>query len=158
MDIALYQPDQPPNTGTLLRLGACMDVPVHIIEPCGFPFSPKAIKRYAMDYADQVHMHHHLDWSNFQNWHQRSQRRLVLLTTQSSTIYSDFTYRADDILMVGSESSGVPEGVHSYCDARVTVPMKTEVRSLNIAVALSMVLGEALRQTDMLPLATKTTG
>lgn len=153
MDIALYQPDQPPNTGTLLRLGACMDVPVHIIEPCGFPFSPKAIKRYAMDYAEHVHMHHHLDWNNFQNWHQMSQRRLVLLTTQSPTVYSDFSFRPNDILMVGSESAGVPTDVHSYCDARVTVPMKTEVRSLNIAVALSMVLGEALRQTDLLPIA-----
>ena len=151
MDIALYQPDQPPNTGTLLRLGACMDVPVHIIEPCGFPFSPKAIKRYAMDYADHVQMHHHLDWTIFQNWHQMSHRRLVLLTTRSTTVYSDFSFQPDDILIVGSESAGVPEGVHAYCDARVTVPMKAEVRSLNIAVALSMVLGEALRQTDLLP-------
>lgn len=157
MDIALYQPDQPPNTGTLLRLGACMDVPVHIIEPCGFPFSPKAIKRYAMDYADHVDMHHHLDWENFQNWHQKSSRRLVLLTTQSSTVYSDFTFRPDDILLVGSESAGVPADVHAYSDARVTVPMKTEVRSLNIAVALSIVLGEGLRQTNMFPNATKQT-
>jgi tRNA (cytidine/uridine-2'-O-)-methyltransferase len=157
MDIALYQPDQPPNTGTLLRLGACMGVPVHIIEPCGFPFSPKAIKRYAMDYADHVEMRHHLDWASFQNWHQISRRRLVLLTTQSSTVYSDFTFRSDDILMVGSESAGVPADVHTYSDKRVTVPMKAEVRSLNIAVALSMVLGEGLRQTNMFPKATKVT-
>lgn len=156
MDIALYQPDQPPNTGTLLRLGACMGVSVHIIEPCGFPFSPKAIKRYAMDYADHVEMLHHLDWVDFQKWHQLSHRRLVLLTTQSSTPYSEFTFRPDDILMVGSESSGVPAEVHSYSDVRVTVPMRPEVRSLNIAVALSMVLGEALRQTDTLPDTSKT--
>lgn len=153
MDIALFQPDQPPNTGTLLRLGACMGVPVHIIEPCGFPFSPKAIKRYAMDYADHVEMHHHLDWANFQDWHQKANRRLVLLTTKSSTTYNTFTFRSDDIIMVGSESAGVPADVHAYSDARVVIPMKAEVRSLNVAVALSMVLGEAMRQTDKFPTA-----
>lgn len=110
-----------------------------------------------MDYADHVEMRHHLDWGDFQNWHQMSQRRLVLLTTQSSTVYSDFIFRPDDILMVGSESAGVPPEVHTYSDERVTVPMKAEVRSLNIAVALSMVLGEGLRQTNEFPAKSKVT-
>lgn len=147
MDLALFQPDQPPNTGTLLRLGACTKTPVHVIEPCGFPFSPKAVKRYAMDYADHVQLHHHLEWSAFEGWRAGEGRRLVLLTTQAVQSYVDFDFEEDDILIVGSESSGAPDFVHAAANARVTIPMLAEVRSLNVAVAAAMVLGEALRQT-----------
>lgn len=151
MDIALYQPDQPPNTGTLLRLGACMQVPVHVIEPCGFPFSRRALQRYAMDYADLVDLRHHVDWNAFENWRMKAGRRLVLLTTKTEQDYGAFAFRDDDILLVGSESSGVPDNVHEKADARVTIPMSPEVRSLNVAVAMSMVLGEGLRQTNSWP-------
>jgi len=151
MDIALYQPDQPPNTGTLLRLGACMKTPVHVIEPCGFPFSRRALQRYAMDYADLVDLHHHLSWEAFADWWQASGRRLVLLSTKAATSYTDFEFLPDDILMVGSESSGVPETVHSAVDARVIIPMHPDVRSLNVAVSMAMVLGEGLRQTASWP-------
>lgn len=151
MDIALFEPDQPPNTGTLLRLGACMDTPVHVIEPCGFPFSPKAVKRYAMDYADHVHMHHHLDWNAFTEWQAAHGRRLILLTTKGDVAYTSFAFRPDDILMVGSESKGAPEVVHTHANACVTIPMAHGLRSLNVAAAMAMVLGEALRQTETGP-------
>ncbi len=121
---------------------------MHIIEPCGFPFSPKAVKRYAMDYADHVQLHHHLEWSAFETWRADAGRRLVLLTTQAVQSYVDFNFEDDDILIVGSESSGAPDYVHAVADARVTIPMTAQVRSLNVAVAAAMVLGEALRQTD----------
>jgi len=151
MDIALYQPDQPQNTGTLLRLGACMDCPVHVIEPCGFPFSARALKRSAMDYADFVTLNHHIDWPAFEDWRKQRGRRLVLLTTKADCAYTDFTFAPDDILMVGSESSGVPGEVHAAADARVTIPMVAEARSINVAVSMAMVLGEALRQTNGWP-------
>lgn len=151
MDIALYQPDQPPNTGTLLRLGACMQVPVHIIEPCGFPFSRRALQRYAMDYADHVELHHHMDWAAFETWRQNAARRLILLTTKTDTAYSDFEFQPNDILLVGSESTGAPESVHTAVDARLTIPMSKQVRSLNVAVSMAMVLGEGLRQTGCWP-------
>lgn len=151
MDIVLFQPDQPPNTGTLLRLGACMEVPVHIIEPCGFPFSKRALKRSAMDYADHVELHHHIDFAAFEEWRAASGRRLILLTTKAETAYSGFEFKKDDLLMVGSESSGAPESVHQAADARVTIPMSKQVRSLNVAVSMGMVLSEALRQTDSWP-------
>jgi tRNA (cytidine/uridine-2'-O-)-methyltransferase len=151
MDIALYQPDQPPNTGTLLRLGACMNVTVHVIEPCGFPFSKRALQRYAMDYADIVDMHHHLSWDAFNEWRNNAARRLILLTTKSHTNYSDFEFKAEDILMVGSESTGAPESVHREVDARITIPMSKQARSINVAISMGMVLGEGLRQTDGWP-------
>lgn len=151
MNIALYQPDQPPNTGTLLRLGACMNTPVHVIEPCGFPFSRRALQRYAMDYADLVDLHHHLDWDSFMNWCKDNDRRIILLTTKAAHPYCDFEFRPDDVLLVGSESTGVPESVHNIADDRITVPMAPEVRSLNVAVSMAMVLGEALRQTNTWP-------
>ena len=155
MDVALYQPDQPQNTGTLLRLGACMDVPVHVIEPCGFPFSNRALKRSAMDYADLVRLHHHLDWQAFEDRRKMQQQRLILLTTKGTTAYTDFAFTADDILLVGSESSGVPNGVHQTADARITIPMAPGARSINVAVSMAMVLGEALRQTGCWPQATE---
>ncbi|NVJ98575.1 MAG: tRNA (cytidine(34)-2'-O)-methyltransferase [Alphaproteobacteria bacterium] len=152
MNIALFQPDQPQNTGTMLRLGACMDVPVHVVEPCGFPFSHRALKRSSMDYADIVTLHHHMDWEAFQGWKKEAGGRLILLTTKSDTPYTDFSFETGDILMVGSESTGAPDFVHEAADARVTIPMQAAARSINVAVSLSMVLGEALRQTRQFPI------
>ncbi len=151
MDIALFQPDQAQNTGTLLRLGACMDVPVHVIEPCGFPFSARALKRSAMDYADIVDLHHHLDWNAFEDWRKAESRRVILLTTKTNANYADFTFEPDDILLVGSESAGAPPEVHAAANARITVPMQTGARSINVAISMAMVLGEAIRQTNSWP-------
>ncbi|UTW56930.1 tRNA (cytidine(34)-2'-O)-methyltransferase [Kordiimonas sp. SCSIO 12610] len=148
MDVALYQPDQPQNAGTILRTGACLNIPVHIIEPCGFPFSVKAFRRSAMDYADLATIHHHADYSSFEASSKRGNRRIILLTTKADCDYLDFKFQADDILLVGSESSGVPDHVHAGADARITIPMRPEARSLNVAMSLAMVVGEAIRQTN----------
>lgn len=156
MRLALYQPDIPPNTGTILRLGACLGVPVDIIEPCGFPFSDKALRRAGMDYLDHVEMARHLSWEDFLAARaaagQDAKGRIVLLTTRAETAYADFAFRSDDILLLGRESSGVPEEIHGVADARVKVPMAPCVRSLNVAIAAAMVLGEALRQTGQMRL------
>ena len=151
MEIALFQPDQPQNTGTLLRLGACMDVPVHIVEPCGFPFSHRALKRSAMDYADAVDMKQHVDWQAFEDARKAAGKRLILLTTKGTTAYTDFKFTGNDILMVGSESSGVPQNVHDAAHACLVIPMAPKLRSINVAISMGMVLGEALRQTGFWP-------
>jgi len=151
MRLALYQPDIPQNTGTILRLGACMDVAVDIIEPCGFPFSDKSLRRAGMDYLDQVDVTRHLSWEDFLESPGNKPGRIVLLTTRGSTAYTDFGFLKDDILLLGRESAGVPEEVHNAADARIKIPMAAGVRSLNIAVAAAMVLGEALRQTGLQP-------
>lgn len=148
MRLALYEPDIPQNTGTLMRLAACLAVPLDIIEPCGFLLSDKNLKRAGMDYTDNLDLTRHLDWTSFQNAQQG--RRIVLLTTKTDLCYTDFAFRPDDVLLAGRESAGVPDSVHDACTARVTVPMAAGLRSLNVAVAAAMVLGEALRQTDLL--------
>ncbi|MEM9279764.1 MAG: tRNA (cytidine(34)-2'-O)-methyltransferase [Pseudomonadota bacterium] len=145
-DLVLYQPDIPGNTGTLLRLGACMGVKVHIIEPAGFRLDEKAFRRAGMDYVEQAAMHRHLNWEVFEAWREEHKRRLILLTTKSDMSYTGFSYTTNDLLMLGRESSGVPENVHQTADARLTIPMKGEARSLNVALSGAMVLGEALRQ------------
>ncbi len=147
MRLALYQPDQPQNTGTILRLGACMGVDVHIIEPCGFPFSVKALRRAAMDYVDHVNITRHVDFEAFEAWREADGGRLALLSTKASTPYCDALYSKDDILLLGQESAGVPEAVHATADMRLIIPMQPQLRSLNVAISAAMVLGEALRQT-----------
>lgn len=147
-DLALFQPDIPGNTGTLLRLAACMGVKVHIIEPAGFRLDEKAFRRAGMDYIDQAAMQRHLNWTEFQNWRVQSQRRLLLLTTKSDKAYTQFQYHEDDLLLLGRESSGAPDYVHEAADARLTIPMHGEARSLNMALTGAMVLGEALRQSS----------
>ncbi|MFD1696314.1 tRNA (cytidine(34)-2'-O)-methyltransferase [Roseibium aestuarii] len=149
--LVLYQPDIPQNTGTLLRLSACLGRTVHLIEPAGFPLSDKGLKRAGMDYLDQAALVRHMSHAHFEAWRLSEGRRLVLLTTRSDLPYTDFTFRTDDLLMLGRESSGVPEAVHDGADARITVPMRPETRSLNVAIAGAMVLGEALRQTSAFP-------
>jgi len=149
MRLALYQPDIPPNVGTLLRLAACMGVAVDIIEPCGFPISDRTLKRAVMDYAEHAVVARHASWAAYLR--QRAPSRLVLLSTKADLAYCDFGFAAEDTLLLGRESAGVPEEVHAEADARVKVPMMPGLRSLNVAVAAAMVLGEALRQTHSLP-------
>jgi tRNA (cytidine/uridine-2'-O-)-methyltransferase len=149
--LALYQPDQPGNTGTLLRTCACLGVPIEIIEPCGFPFSDKALARAGMDYMDRGQLTRHLDWTAFESWRGASGKRLVLLTTKGATPHTDLSYCRNDVLMVGQESSGVPDAVHAAADARVVIPLKPGLRSVNVAIAAAMVLAEALRQTKGFP-------
>ncbi len=150
-DIALFQPDIPQNTGTILRLAACMGVGVHLIEPAGFPISDSALKRAGMDYLERATMMRHSSFLAFEDWRRPQGRRLILLTTKAALPYPDFRFRPGDILMTGRESSGVPEDIHQLADARVTIPMAEGMRSINVAVSAGMVLGEALRQTGTFP-------
>jgi tRNA (cytidine/uridine-2'-O-)-methyltransferase len=147
MQIALYQPDIPQNTGTILRLCACMDVAAHIIEPAGFAVSDRLFRRAGMDYLDQVRWVRHDSWTRFEDWRREGGHRLLLFTTKGATPYLDFTYQASDILLFGRESAGVPQEVAQAADARLVIPLKAGLRSLNVATAAAMALGEALRQT-----------
>ncbi len=150
MRLALYQPDIPQNAGTMLRLAACLGVPVDLIEPAGFVMTEKHLRRAGMDYLEHTELVRHPSWQAFINRPER-QGRLVLLTTRADTTYVDFRFAANDTLIVGRESEGVPDAVHQFVDAAVRVPMVAGLRSLNVAVAAAMVLGEALRQTNQLP-------
>ena len=147
MRIALYQPDIPQNTGTILRLCACLDVGAHIIEPAGFPVSDRAFRRAGMDYLDQVRLTRHISWTEFEQWRRENGRRLVLFTTKGATSYLDFRYEPLDILLFGRETIGVTDQVVAAADARVKIPVKQGLRSLNVAMAAAMAVGEALRQT-----------
>ncbi|MCR6672397.1 tRNA (cytidine(34)-2'-O)-methyltransferase [Devosia ginsengisoli] len=147
VDLALYQPDIANNTGTLIRLGACLGTTIHLIHPTGFPFSPKALARAGLDYVDHASVHEHVSWTAFNAWQQEQGRRLVLLTTRAETSAYAVEYRDEDILMVGRESAGVPGTVAEACDVRVRIPMREGMRSINVALAATLVLGEAKRQT-----------
>ncbi|MGB0671659.1 MAG: tRNA (cytidine(34)-2'-O)-methyltransferase [Rhodospirillales bacterium] len=149
MRLALFEPDIPQNTGTLLRLCACLGLGVDVIEPCGFVFSDSRMKRAGMDYLDRVDLQRHASWNRFEA---ALQGRLVLLTTKGDQAYTDLAFQPDDVLLVGRESAGVPDTVHARADARVTIPMQTGFRSLNVALAAAMVAGEALRQTRGFPI------
>ena len=148
MQIALFQPDIPPNTGTILRLCACLDVTAHIIEPAGFAVSDRAFRRAGMDYLDQVTLIRHASWEKFEAWRREANHRLLLFTTKGAVSYLDFRYGASDILLFGRETVGVPEEVQVAADARLKIPIKASLRSLNVAVAAAMAIGEALRQTQ----------
>ena len=139
MQIALYQPDIPQNTGALLRLAACLDTGVHIIEPAGFDASERALRRAGLDYIEHVRITRHASFEAFERWRKTKILRLVLLTTQASTPYTELSYRADDILMLGRESAGVPKEVQEIADKRVLVPMAEGRRSLNLVTAAAMV-------------------
>ncbi len=145
MRIALYEPDIPQNTGALIRLGACFGIPVDIIEPCGFLFTDSKLKRAGMDYLEQVEVVRHTSWAAFCD--ARAGQRLVLLTTKANTVHCEFAFQGDDVLIVGRESAGVPETVHRAIAARLRIPMRPGMRSLNVAQAGAIVLAEALRQT-----------
>lgn len=147
MRLALYQPDIPQNMGTLMRLGACLDVSIDVIGPTGFDMSDKALKRAAMDYLSKTDLTRHLSFAQYLDSSQRKQGRLILTTTKTKQIYTDFEFKETDILLLGRESAGVPEEVAERADEKITIPMQNDMRSLNIAVAGAMILGEALRQT-----------
>lgn len=147
MRIALYEPDIPQNTGTILRLCACLGIEAHIVEPAGFPVTDRAFRRAGMDYLDRVDIIRHPSFAAFAEWRRRAGHRLVLLTTAAEPCYLDHAYRAEDILLFGRESAGVPESVHNEADVRLRIPIRRGLRSLNIAMAAAMVAGEALRQT-----------
>lgn len=144
--LALYQPDMPPNTGTMMRMCACLGIGLDIIEPCGFPLDDAKLRRAAMDYIDHLDWARHADWGAFEQ--QIRPRRLVLLTTKGAMPYTSFAFQADDILMVGRESAGVPDDVHNRADTRVVIPLVPSLRSLNVAISAAMVVGEALRQVQ----------
>lgn len=151
MKIALYQPDIAANVGAIMRLGACLDVAVDVIEPCGFPFDMRQIRRVALDYIEHVDLSRHASWETFLSAHREQGGRLILLSTEGQARYDKFAFRPDDTLLLGRESAGVPPEVRAAADDCVTVPMAANMRSLNVASACAMVLGEALRQTDLLP-------
>ena len=147
MRIALYQPDIPQNTGTILRLCACLDVEAHIIEPAGFPISDRHFRRAGMDYLDQVAIVRHISWTHFEAWRREAGYRLALFTTKGAKPYLSHTYSDDEILLFGRESAGVPEDVANAANSRVVIPMRESLRSINLAMTVAMALGEALRQT-----------
>jgi tRNA (cytidine/uridine-2'-O-)-methyltransferase len=152
MRLALYQPDIPQNTGTMLRLAACLGVAVDIVEPAGFDVSDRNFRRAGLDYLDHLDITRHASWRAFEEWRRTGGLRLVLATTKAALPYTDFAFDPNDILLLGRESAGVPDEVHQAADARVAVPMREDMRSLNVAVAAAMILGEALRQTALFPL------
>ena len=150
MRLALFEPDIPQNAGAiLLRLGACLGVAVDIIEPCGFSLSDRALKRAGMDYLEKARLRRHPSWQRFLA--DREPGRLVLLTTKAAQPYAGFAFAPDDTLLLGRESAGVPDAVHECADARLLIPMLAGARSLNVAQAAAMVLGEALRQCGLFP-------
>ncbi|NIX76237.1 tRNA (cytidine(34)-2'-O)-methyltransferase [Microvirga terricola] len=150
--LAIYQPDIPQNTGTMLRLAACLGVPVEIIEPAGFDVSDRNLRRSGMDYIGHTAITRHISWRSFEAWRQENKARLVLATTKSSVPYTDFAFAPEDIILVGRESAGVPDEVHEAADARIVIPMQPGLRSLNVAVTAAMLLGESLRQTKAFPI------
>lgn len=148
MRLALFEPDIPQNAGALLRLGACLGIGVDIVEPCGFLLDDRRLRRAGMDYLDLVDMRRHSSWVAFRP---TCAGRLVLLTTRGETAHTDFRFEADDTILVGRESSGVPEEIHRAANARLRIPMVEGARSLNVALAAAIVLGHALTQTQQWP-------
>jgi tRNA (cytidine/uridine-2'-O-)-methyltransferase len=151
MRVALYQPDIPQNAGTIIRLAACTGVAVDIIGPVGFDLSSRALKRAALDYFEAASIARHTSFADYKHAAETRGARLILLTTRSRTPYHEIAFRPSDIMLVGRESAGVPDEVHAAADLSVCVPIRSGLRSLNVAVALAMVLGEALRQTGGFP-------
>jgi tRNA (cytidine/uridine-2'-O-)-methyltransferase len=151
MQIALYQPDIPQNAGTILRLCACLRVKAHLIEPAGFPISDRHFRRAGMDYLDQVEMNRHASFRAFEDWRRQAGLRLVLFTTRAEMSYLDHAFAPRDILLFGRESAGVPDEVQAAAEARLRIPMRPGLRSLNVAMTAAMALGEALRQTQGFP-------
>ncbi|MER2534521.1 MAG: tRNA (cytidine(34)-2'-O)-methyltransferase [Rhizobiaceae bacterium] len=144
--VALYQPDIAGNTGTILRMAACLGLAVDVIEPAGFDLSDRNLRRAGMDYLEMAALKRHLDFAAFEEWRRAERRRLLLFTTRGARPYTDFAYRTDDILLFGRESAGVPDNVHAGADARLLIPMPGGGRSLNVALSAAMAAGEAIRQ------------
>ncbi|NBB52253.1 tRNA (cytidine(34)-2'-O)-methyltransferase [Rhizobium sp. CRIBSB] len=149
MRLALFQPDIPQNVGACIRLAACFGVELHVIEPVGFRFDDRAMKRAALDYGPLSHMTRHADWDAFQQ--SRGSGRLVLFTTRGAERLDDFAFRPDDTLLFGRETAGAPDHVHAAADARIFIPIRPETRSLNLSVSAGIALWEAARQGRQLP-------
>ena len=148
MRLVLFEPDIPQNAGSLIRLGACMGVAVDVVEPCGFVFSESAMRRAGMDYLALAEVVRHASWNAFLA---QAKGRIVLATTKAAVPYAEFSFAPDDNIVLGRESAGVPDAVHDRADARLRIPMKSGLRSINVAQAGAMLLGEALRQTRLFP-------
>jgi len=155
MRLALYQPDIPQNTGTILRLAACVEVPVDVIEPAGFDMSDRALRRAGLDYLQSVELTRHMSWQAFCQWRAKVEpdSRVIAVTARASLPHIDFTFCSRDILLMGRESAGLPDAVHAAADAAVRIPISQATRSLNVAVAAAIVTSEALRQTQTWPTA-----
>lgn len=151
MRIALYQPDIAQNTGTILRLAACLGIEAHIVEPAGFPTTDRAFRRAGMDYLDRVQLVRHVSWQAFERWRRQAELRLLLFTTRATQNYLDHRFAPDDVLLFGRESSGVSEEVHAAADARLVIPMRPGLRSINVAMVCAMAVGEAVRQGRGVP-------
>lgn len=151
IDCALFEPDIPQNTGTILRLAACFGVTIHLIHPSGFALSDRNLRRAGMDYLDRAAIAEHADWPAFETWRKSSGRRLIALTTRGTVALQAFIFRPDDVLLLGRESTGLPAEVRAGADAAVRIPIRSGNRSLNVAVAASVAVYEALRQTGQLP-------
>jgi tRNA (cytidine/uridine-2'-O-)-methyltransferase len=147
--LALYQPDIPQNAGTMMRMAACLGVAVDLIEPAGFDASDRNLRRAGLDYLDRLELTRHVSFAAFEERRRAAGVRLVLATTRAATPYTDFTFQPGDIVMVGRESAGVPDAVHEAADARVLIAIRSDLRSLNVAVAAAMIVGEALRQSRL---------
>lgn len=148
VELALYQPDIPQNTGTLIRLSACLGVALHVIHPTGFAFSERSLRRAGMDYIDKALITEHASFAAFDTWRRQNGRRLVLLTTRTRQSAYSVSFASDDILMVGRESAGVPDAVAATADLAIRIPMREGLRSINVALAATMILSEAMRQTS----------
>ena len=150
MRIALFEPDIPQNTGNIFRLGACLGIEVDIIEPTGYVFDDKRFKRSSMDYINHIKYKRHLDWETFYKWRKKNNFRLILLTTKSKQKYTEYQFKNNDILLFGRESAGVPQNIHDIVDEQLTIPMKKNLRSINVSSSVALVVGEACRQLDLL--------
>ena len=146
MRIALFEPDIPQNAGNIFRLGACLGIPIDIIEPAGFVIDDKRLKRASMDYYDYLDLTKHVSWEKFYEWSKKNSFQLILLTTKSQKIYYEYKFQPKDIILFGRESAGVPDYVHEAVDERLTIPMIKGPRSINLSSSVSMVSGEMIRQ------------
>jgi len=146
--LVLFEPDIPQNAGSLIRLTACLGLPLEVVEPCGFLWDDRRLRRAGLDYHDLAQVTRHASWRAFR---EARPGRLVLLTTRARQAYCDFAFAPEDMIMVGRESAGVPDEIHALADARLCIPMRPGLRSLNVAIAAAMVAGEAIRQLDSFP-------
>ena len=149
MRIALFEPDIPQNAGNIFRLGACLGIPIDIIEPAGFVIDDKRLKRASMDYYDYLDLTKHVSWEKFYEWSKKNTYQLILLTTKSQKSYYDYKFQPKDIILFGRESAGVPDYVHEAVDERLTIPMIKGPRSINLSSSVSMVAGEMIRQLKL---------
>jgi tRNA (cytidine/uridine-2'-O-)-methyltransferase len=156
--LAVFEPDIAQNTGAMMRTCACLGVDAAIIEPAGFRMADSRFKRAAMDYINALTIESHSSWKSFEGWRAASQRRLALLTTKGETCLWDFAFRERDIILVGRESSGVPEAVRASADVRLYIPIQPRLRSLNVGIAATIAMTEALRQLGRLPSSKKSQG